>query len=359
LALLTVKITDFRCIETAALTFGPQNNLIYGPNASGKTSILEAIAYLGRARSFRGAGTRELVRHGADEFLVTGTVEAGNRSVNLGIRNGKEGLEVRAGGEKSASAAPLAEALPLQVIDPDVHDLIGGGPEGRRRYIDWVAFHVEPTYLETWRRFRRTLRQRNAALKEGAAVKALSAWDAELGQLGTAVSETRERMVDITAPAIADFGESLLGSKVDVSYGRGWPADTTLQAALGASAQRDQQLGSTQQGPHRADLRLSYDERQARKLVSRGQQKLLACAMILAAVETVQTALEKPLLLLLDDPSAELDRDSVARLMAAVENLGSQVIATSLDPEQALFSNQPALFHVEQGRVEALSLPAK
>jgi DNA replication and repair protein RecF len=359
LALLSVKITDFRCIESASLSFGPANNLISGPNASGKTSILEAIAYLGRARSFRGAGTRELIRHGAEEFVIVGMVQTGNRSVNLGIRNSKEGLEVRAGGEKSGSAAPLAEALPLQVIDPDVHELIAGGPESRRRYIDWIAFHVEQGYLETWRRYRRTLRQRNAALKEGTAATALSAWDAELDELGTAVSDARERMVEIVAPAIAEYGEKLLASRVDVSYSRGWPADTSLLQALRGSARRDQQLGSTQQGPHRADLRLSHDERQARKLVSRGQQKLLACAMILAATEIVQTALEKPLLLLLDDPSAELDTGSVTRLMAAVEGLGSQVIATTLDPQQSLFRDPPGLFHVEQGCVETAAESAE
>ena len=105
-------------------------------------------------------------------------------------------------------------------------------------------------------------------------------------------------------------------------------------SALEDGLERDLQLGSTQQGPHRADLKLSYDERQARKLVSRGQQKLLASAMILAATETAQTALERPLLLLLDDPAAELDAIACAA-DAAVVGLGCQVIATSLEPKGA------------------------
>ncbi len=105
-------------------------------------------------------------------------------------------------------------------------------------------------------------------------------------------------------------------------------------------------------GPHRADLKLSYDERQARKLVSRGQQKLLACAMVLAASETAQAALEKPLLLLLDDPAAELDGDSLGRLMERVAALGCQVIATSLEADAALFDEPAALFHVEHGALE-------
>jgi DNA replication and repair protein RecF len=110
-------------------------------------------------------------------------------------------------------------------------------------------------------------------------------------------------------------------------------------------------LGSTQAGPHRADLRLEYDERQARKLVSRGQQKLLACAMVLAATETAQTALERPLLLLLDDPAAELDDDSLARLMTRISGLGCQVIATSLKSGVEIFGHDAAVFHVEHGEL--------
>ena len=149
------------------LEFGAGNNLIFGANASGKTSILEAVGYLGRGRSFRGANTRDLVRHGSDEFLVVGKANTGTRTVSIGVRNSRSGLEVHADGEKRSSAAALAEALPLQIIDPDIHDLVAGGPENRRRYIDWMAFHVEHGYLETWRRFRRALKQRNAALRAG------------------------------------------------------------------------------------------------------------------------------------------------------------------------------------------------
>jgi DNA replication and repair protein RecF len=352
LSLVSFKCSDFRCLESIDLAFSPGNNLIYGPNASGKTSILEAVAYLGRGRSFRGASTRELLRHGQDEFVVFGKADLGTRQASLGVRNGKGGLEVRTDGEKRQSAALLAEALPLQVIDPEVHELVAGGPEKRRRFIDWIAFHVEQGYLETWRRYRRALKQRNAALRGGAAAAALTSWDQEMVGLGQGVDAARRRMLEVVGPALEDVGEALLGSSVSIDYRQGWPADQSLAECLSGSVDRDIQLASTQCGPHRADLKLIYDERQARKLVSRGQQKLLACALILAATEVVQAHLEKPLLLLLDDPAAELDTDSVASLMGAVEKLGCQVIATTLDRNQPLFSAQPRLFHVEHGVIQ-------
>jgi DNA replication and repair protein RecF len=279
-------------------------------------------------------------------------VDNGSRVVPLGVRNSRGGLEVHTDGEKRSSAAALAEALPLQVIDPDVHGLVAGGPENRRRYIDWMAFHVEHGYLEAWRRFRRALKQRNAALRAGGNQGSLSGWNHELAELGSQVDLARRRILDLSRPTIEEFGQVLLGSPLGIDYQQGWPGDKSLEEALAEGVERDLQLSSTQAGPHRADLRLVYDERQARKLVSRGQQKLLACALILAATEVVQTHLERSLLLLLDDPAAELDSESVGRLMACVEGLGCQVIATTLDRQQALFSSSPTLFHVEQGRVE-------
>ena len=343
------KCTDFRCLKSAELKLDPHYNLIFGPNASGKTSLLEAIAYLGRGRSFRGAPTQNLVRHGATEFVLFGNADTGAREAAVGVRNSRDGLEIHIDGDKVASAAGLAEVLPLQVVDPDIHNLIAGGPEERRRYVDWIAFHVEHGYLEHWRRFRRALKQRNAALKENASADALAGWDKELTETGREVHEARLRVLDITRPALEETGASLLGSAVHVEYQQGWSTDKSLAKALAAGIDRDRQLGATQAGPHRADLKLLYDERQARRLVSRGQQKLLACALILAATEVVQSHIERSLLLLLDDPAAELDSDSLTRLMAAVVALGCQVIATSLDPDPVLFPEPPTTFHVEQG----------
>ena len=344
---------DFRCLADVAFEPDAEFNLIHGPNASGKTSILEAIAYLGRGRSFRGTAPGELIRHGEREFVLYGEVRDRERVVRVGARNGPKGLEVRVDGVSGGGLAALAEALPLQVVDPNVHDLIAGSPDERRRYLDWVAFHVEHGFLDAWRRHKRALRQRNAALRAGASGEALGSWTAELLAAADLVDRGRRAALGRLAPQLGTAIEDLLGSAVTIDYERGWSGDRTLEQAMAAGVARDEQLGSTQHGPHRADLRLVRAEGRARNIVSRGQQKLLACAMILAATATVQGALDRQMVLLLDDPAAELDGYALARLMARVEALGCQVIATSLDAESLQLPAGAAVFHVEQGRLSA------
>ncbi len=324
-------------------------NLIYGDNASGKTSLLEALAYLGRGKSFRGAATPSLIRHGASNFVLVGKLKRDEIVVSLGASNGPDGLEVSAAGERGGGAAVLATTMPLQVVDPEVHSLVAGGPEERRRYLDWLVFHVEPGYLTDWRRFRRALKQRNAALKTGGSADELDGWDKELSDCGAVVDAAREGVFEIAEPHLRDVAESLLQCEIGFEYRRGWPQGQSLHETLRDGRARDLQLGSTQAGPHRCDIVLAYEQRRARRLVSRGQQKLLACALILGATDVAQTFLERPLLLLLDDPAAELDAASLDRLMKLVVGLGSQVVATSLQPVAQLFPQQPSMFHVERG----------
>jgi DNA replication and repair protein RecF len=341
----------FRCLANVEFEPDPQYTLVYGANASGKTSLLEALAYLGRGKSFRGAAPSNLIQHGKPELVLFGQVEAGGRFANVGVRNSRAGLEVRIDGDSSGGAAALAAALPLQVIDPDVHDLVCGGPDVRRRFLDWLTFHVEPEYLALWRQFRRALKQRNAALKSGGPRESVQAWDREFCGLGERVGTAREAALAGALQSLKEHGTALLGAEIDFRYSAGWSADQSLEAALEGHFERDRALGTTQVGPHRADLRLIYDERQARRLVSRGQQKLLASSMILAATETAQRVLGRPLVLLLDDPAAELDRKSLARLIERVAGLGSQVIATSLQEDELVFPVSPRVFHVERGAI--------
>lgn len=351
--LRSFKATDFRCLESAAADLDPHANLIIGPNAAGKTSILEAVGYLGRGKSFLGAAAEKLVRHGCREFVVIGECEFNGHRHSLGVRNGQDGLETRVDADAGGGAAALAATLPLQVIGPEVHGLVAAGPEERRRYLDWLGFHVEQSYLSTWRRYRRALKQRNAALRQGARPQDLDLWDRELGEAGEHLAALQVTVFELVAPVLEATATTLLDGPVGFRLRRGWKSGVTLRGALADGRERDSITGSTQAGPHRLDIVLEYDERRARKLVSRGQQKLLASGMVLAGVEVVQAVLANPLLLLIDDPAAELDTESLGRLMAAAEKLHCQIVATALTDRQPIFSAEPAVFHVERGHLSA------
>ena len=345
--LLTFACTDFRCLGAVEFRPHPQFSLVYGANASGKTSLLEGIGYLGRGRSFRNASTRELVRHGADSFLLRGIVGVDGLERRLGVRNGKDGLELSVDGDRSGGIASLTSVMPLQVIDPDVHELVGGAPDQRRRFLDWMTFHVEHGYLESWRRFRRALKQRNSVLKAGGS--SLDSWDREYVETALQLDAARTRVMAVALPVLESAARRLLGVEVNLEYQRGWARDTGLAEQVRLARHRDRSSGSSSAGPHRADLRLRVDERVARRLVSRGQQKLLACALVLGSVSVVGSAIKQVPLLLLDDPAAELDEDSLDRLMAAVGALGGQVVATALTPHSVPLPASHTLFHVEQG----------
>ena len=341
-----IRIESFRCLTEVELALHPRKNYIFGPNGAGKTSLLEAIYLLGRGWSFRTRHSRRLIQHGQQGFSVYGELEAGGSTHRLGVGRGPRGLELRLDGEPAPGMAVLAQLLPVHVIEPNIHGLIEGGPKDRRRFVDWGVFHVEQGYLEAWRRYRRVLGQRNAALKAG---HGAFSWNAGLIEAATAVDAARTRYVGELALALRGLGESLLGHALEIRYRSGWKAGMAFPEALEASADRDRALGATQVGPHRADLLVSLDARGVREEVSRGQQKLVAASLILAQIRVFAGDRGDGGVLLVDDPAAELDDRALGGLMSVLDELPAQQVMTSLS-ERALPA-QPGypVFHVEPG----------
>jgi len=354
-----IDIADFRCIEAARLEFGSGCNLIEGPNGSGKTSLLEAIGFLSRGRSFRGTRTDGLVRHGAGQFTVAGRVLEAGREHRLGIEAGRGHLVVRVNRQPADSLAVLAEKLAVQVIDPEIHRLVSDGPEVRRRFLDYGVFHVEHAFLDAWRRYRRALRQRNAGLREGIDDEVLRAWEPELIATGRTVDGLRRQHLRALAEEFVVLGRQLTGAEVGCEYRSGWGEAPEFEQALEAARERDREQGTTTVGPHRADLRLIYRGRSARQQVSRGQQKLFGAALVLAQTRAMARERTEGPVLLVDDPAAELDGDSLERLMAGVLGTGSQLIVTALTTDAVSLPAETVMFHVEHGRVSAAANSAQ
>src|SRR5262245_24316897 len=188
----TFRAERFRCLAVVELELDRGANLFIGPNASGKTSLLEAAFFLSRGRSFRSRRRDSLIAHGQDDFLIVGQTAGPGGPTPLGVRATRTATEWHVGGAVAAGIAALAEKFPAQVIGPEVHKLLEEGPGRRRRFLDWGVFHVEPTFLPTWRRYHQALRQRNAALKLDAGDDDLAAWERELATSGEALVAQRE-----------------------------------------------------------------------------------------------------------------------------------------------------------------------
>jgi DNA replication and repair protein RecF len=351
MSLSELTIANLRSIEQAELTLPPGLSLFFGGNGSGKTSLLEAIFLLGRGRSFRTRNTERLIRRGQGHLRVIGRInQESGVSTAIGVELAGEGVTARIGGRPATSLAELSQAFPVQAIEPGVHRLVEEGGYGRRRWMDWAVFHVEPAFVETWTRYTRTLKQRNAALKTDPGQA--PAWDTELVRLGEAIAESRRRLLEQLGPYWQEAVGALTDLPVELHYLRGWNQDLSLKDALIASRARDEARHLTHSGPHRADVAVRLHGKPAREVLSRGQQKLVAVAMTLAQLRFLKATTDITPTLLLDDPAAELDSAHLGRFIAQVSRLRCQLVVTSLQPEARHFGTPQATFHMDQGRVQ-------
>ena len=350
MSLQAFTASNLRCIEQAELEVAPGLTLLWGGNGSGKTSLLEAIFLLGRGRSFRTRNTERLIRHGQDHLRVVGQVITGDYSQTIGFEARRSGVSARVSGRAVSSLAELSQAFAVQVIEPGVHKLLEEGGHRRRRWMDWAVFHVEPQFVDTWLRYTRALKQRNAALRTQP--QQAAAWDAELVRAGEVIADSRQGFLAQLQPYWQEAVTALSGLDVQLHYLRGWSADRTLAEALVASRTRDELRGLTHSGPHRADVAVRLGGRPAREVLSRGQQKLVAVAMTVAQLRLLQALTDTTPTLLLDDPAAELDGERLGLFIAQVIQLRAQLIVTSLTSESQLFGAPERTFHVDQGRVQ-------
>ena len=350
MSLRRAQVTDFRCLPSASLEFDPKFTLISGPNASGKTSLLEALYVLGRGRSFRTRRLEHLIRRGADHFVVFGETETGSMRVPVGVEGSASGMRAKIAGQTPPSLAELALRLPIQIIDPEVHRLIEEGPGRRRRFLDWGVFHVEPEFVFHWQRYNHVLKQRNAALKSDLGL--VSSWDPDLVRFGEHITAARRRYVELLAAHAVVIARNLLDLELTLSYRPGWAKDLSMAEALAGSAEHDREMGSTQVGPHRAELSLRLDGTAVRERISRGQQKLLAAALLMAQVKLFPADAPVQPTLLLDDPAAELDDERLERLIGEVGQQPVQLVITTLHPDFAAFGAPGRRYQLQDGEVK-------
>jgi DNA replication and repair protein RecF len=350
-----LSISGVRCLQQVELAACAGVNLLLGGNGAGKTSVLEGLYLLGSGKSFRFGGFDALIAHGARQLQVYAELEHVTGVDRVGFERSRSGWRALRNGDRVNELAELATLVPVVCFSPESHGLIAGGSEVRRRFFDWIVFHVEPEFKDAYRRYARLLTQRNALLKQSPDPVQLSTWTRQLADAGEVLAELRERVFPEFASAIgATLGELLgeMGSN-RVSYRRGWRDGMSLLERLQMLESRELALGYSLAGPHRGDWLVEFDGHEVREHGSRGQQKLVALASVMAAARLYRDRRGHPPIVALDDLASELDIEHQRRALVECSALGAQLWITGTHRPAAFaeWSGEIRTFHVEHGRV--------
>lgn len=353
MALISLDIENFRNIRQAHMDPGKGLNLIVGDNGSGKSSLLESIFFLGTGRSFRTSKIEELINFSGQSLSLGGTINISNTiSSRIGISIGRDFMKVKIDGHSKRIRSALAEIIPVQIINPASFELIEGGPKLRREFLDYGLFHVEQSFLDEWKKYKRALQQRNVLLKNSKE-KELAPWNKQLIDTGIHITKLREKYLSDISLLFSDIINGFLpNEKVELLFLCGWRKNCSLQSVLVADQARDLQLGYTASGPHRADFVITVHGKEAKRYLSRGQLKILLYAIKLAQVKLFTSLISKRACILVDDLRSELGTEYQSRVIDYLLKVDSQVFitATSNSGLEKEFPNKK-MFHVEHGTI--------
>lgn len=352
----SLSVKHFRNLETFDLAFSPQLNIFTGENAAGKTSILESLYVLARARSFRTRNLDKAIRNEAECFTLVAEVQrAAGRKIPVGLNWGSGKLTAKIDRVPVKRLSELACLFPVQWVGGNLHRLVEDGPVYRRQYLDWGLFHVKPVYMQMWKRYQKLLKQRNAALRASRGLNEIRVWNTELALAGSQLHEIREEYVSCLVSDVAELMVELSGVEQapTIHYRKGWKNDVSLQEALDSGLEKDRDLGYTRSGPHRAELLFQAANRPITEQYSRGQQKLFVIALQIAQAHVLKAALGEKSLFLLDDLGAELDSTNQQRVIRLLLQFEAQVFVTSIQDVDvnALGQDNIQRFHVKHGNV--------
>lgn len=361
MTLLRLDIYSVRNILQQTLTPSPGINFIVGANASGKSSLIEAVFILGRAKSFRSASIKTVINTEQEHLIVSAqTVQPDGRLVHLGIQLDGKNVAIRVNQHSSQKRSDLAYALPLQLIHPKSYELLDAGPQLRREFLDWGVFNDDESFLSAWRKFKKALSQRNSLLKSRSP-QPLNVWDKELAYYGTIVNSCRQRYLNKLKPVFLQILSTFLDiDLIDIKLLPGWDTAKELQQVLTDDRDKDLHYGYTHSGPHRSDFQLQINNRLAKDFVSRGQLKLLVLSLKLAQVQLLANEQKHIGCILIDDFAAELDMANRAKLLNYLSAMNCQVFITATehaDLGELKHLKNFTMFHVEHGNIKPSNVP--
>jgi DNA replication and repair protein RecF len=334
---------------------GPKLNFFYGPNASGKTSVLESIYLLSRIKSFRSKRINDVITRGDKKLQVFARgINQGN-PFSVGVEKGHGVTKIKFDSEPIQTASEQAKLLPVYILTPDHHVLFTGTPKNRRHWLDWSLFHVEQQYMAVWKGYHRALRHRNALLKSERAINSteIAGWEKLMGEEAVKIDDMRGAYISSLNKLLNEkHAPHVLAGSVKINYLNEDYAGKELCELLVISRKEDEKRGYTNLGPHRVDISFNYEDFSVAKHLSRGQTKLFSAALVSSQVDKLKT-LGKSAMVLVDDMDAELDEESSRKMLGLLLANNTQTFVSSLTrPEWVEEDNvSNSVFHVKHGKI--------
>ncbi|MEX2481861.1 MAG: DNA replication and repair protein RecF [Gammaproteobacteria bacterium] len=349
-----LRINNLRCLEQIEMEPAKAINLLCGPNGSGKTSILEGFAMAALGRSFLSNQALDVIRSNTPGLSVKAQLSdpKSGATATVQVRKLRGETQIEWDGKPVLAASSLAQRVPLLVINSKATDLLTESPSNRRALVDRTMFHVEPDYVDCWKRYRQALRQRNELLRHAAAPRDFIFWDAQLLESAAIIDARRQRVVEAINRRLCEWPLAVGLGGIQVAYTPGWNTDKGFRSHLQENTGRDRSAGFTSIGAHRADLAVKAAGRSLAKRLSRGQSKLLVVAIIVAIGHFIRSHTAHSPVFLVDDLHAELDDKMCAEAVDMILHLDGQTVFTAIragDLPERLRQNGE-LFHVEHLR---------
>ncbi|HZF41467.1 MAG TPA: DNA replication and repair protein RecF [Blastocatellia bacterium] len=356
-----LEATNFRNL-TGAIEFSPGLNLIYGANAQGKSSWLEAVYLLATTKSFRTSHPKEVVTHGAGESILRGSVARGNLTKDLQLLITESLKQTFVNGKREAVTRYLGN-LNAIAFTADEMQVVRGAPEARRRFLDRGIFFMLPAYLGTLNEYNRVMKQKNALLREASEADdplkfhdLIQPWNDQLVALGSEIHQARVNHVDQLRGRLNP--ELFQAEEITIRYkssleGRGDLGDYSnlLKERLILRLKNEIAAGYSLVGPHRDDLEILCDGYEIARFGSSGQQRSALLILDMAQMSVYYQMFEEYPIFLIDDLDAELDRTRIEILLNHLDGRSQTIVSTSKRTIAERYSHRARTLLVQSGRV--------
>lgn len=365
-----LEARNFRNLDYLSLRLSPHRVQIVGSNAQGKTNLLEALYVCATGRSFRKASSADLLKHETQSGIIRATLIRQNVRHEVEVVLTPKRRGVRVDNRVVKLASKLLELINVVAFFPDDLRIAKGSPEERRRFLDRSVANYEPSFVEAAIAYAKTLKSRNALLKSSGRPDPLllETYDDQLITHGSIIHASRVELLEELRPIARTQFELIMEAgtrghfqlKSGVSGADAISGDNfkdTFRQALLDNRERDTRTSRTNVGPHRADLLMEVDGRDARQFASQGQQRALVLSLKLAEVIRLKQRLGCPPILLLDDVSSELDTERTRLLFDVIDEVAGQVWVSSTGAAALPLSAKTQVLSIKNGQISPAAEP--